>query len=150
MPKVESIGFSSRFPWDFSSNRVDVSQPKVSQLEYVIPLHLWNHSGNENVDGELGAVDTWLRLLVAQLYDIGGVESIHFAKIGTTADVWVLIPKRDLGLVRGIVETAHGVARIFSVGESDQLFISDIHTVYREGRQATDLLPLYAVQLPRP
>ena len=99
--------------------------------------------------GEPQSSDAWICLLRDGLFPIQGVETIHFTRDETTVDVWVIIPKRDIGLVRRIAEAERKIMSMFVSHQRDPLFHFDFHTVYRGSNQVEELLPRSAVSIPR-
>lgn len=97
-----------------------------------------------------GPSDTWVELLRSDLFQIQGVESVHFAKEGSAIDVWAIIPHRDLDKVRKIASVQRDIMRHFVAMEQEPEFFFDFHTMYRESRPTNELVPLRAVQLPPP
>ena len=93
--------------------------------------------------------DAWICLLRDALFSIQGIESMHLARDETTIDVWTVIPKRDIGLVRKIAEIQRDLMSQFINHQREPLFYFDFHTVYRESNALHELIPLRAIRIPR-
>ena len=92
--------------------------------------------------------DAWISLLRQALFSLQGIESMHLARDDNTIDVWVVIPKRDIGLVRKIAETEREFMAQFVNPRCDPLFYFDFHTVYRESHDVSELVPRRAIEIP--
>lgn len=93
--------------------------------------------------------DSWISLLRDELFAVHGIESIHIARDDTTLDVWVIIPERDIKVVRSIAETERAIMARFINHQRDPIFFFDFHTMYRESNQTNELVPLRAIEIPR-
>ena len=93
--------------------------------------------------------DAWIRLLRDDLFSIQGIESMYLARDETNVDVWVVIPKRDIDLVRKIAETEREIMSQFFNHQRDPIFYFDFHTVYMESSRVEELVPRSAIEIPR-
>lgn len=94
------------------------------------------------------SVNGWISQIRDALYSIPSVESIYVSIQGEEVDIWVVIPKRDIGIVRQIAECQGRFLKMLALDEHSP-FVVDFHVVYREGRSEEDLLPTRAFCVPR-
>ena len=113
------------------------------------PSEINQSTGNRIPMGDRFYSDSWIRLLRDDLFAVQGIESIHVARDDTTLDVWVIIPRRDINVVRSIAETERAIMARFINHQRDPIFFFDFHTMYRESNQPSELVPLRAIEIPR-
>lgn len=92
--------------------------------------------------------DGWISYIQEVIYSISDVENIYVEIAGNEVDVWVIIPKRDIAVVRQIVESEGEIVRTFASVE-DPAFLLDFHVVYRNGRDESLFVPELAIRLPK-
>ena len=138
---------------DTGNLAITVSSDALSYDQDIRPNIQWqNRSEVNHVElpmKESQYSDAWIRLLRGNLFSIQGIESMHLARDETTIDVWVVIPKRDIGLVRKIAETEREIMSQFINHQRDPLFYFDFHTVYMESSRVEELVPRSAIEIPR-
>ena len=93
-------------------------------------------------------VNGWLSLIKEGLYANPSVEDIFVSIAGSEVDVWVVIPERDLAILRQITEKEIELYKTLVSGESPP-FLIDFHIIYRCGRNVEELAPTRAIRLPR-
>jgi len=94
-------------------------------------------------------VNGWITYIKEQLYSIEGVESIYVTIDEKQVDMWILIPNRNIGLMRQIVEKEMLIVDILDT-DLEPKFEVDFHIVYRFGGiDENKLLPREAVKIPR-
>ena len=93
--------------------------------------------------------DGWLATIRRELHEHGRFEHLYVS-IGDEGmvDYWVVIPDRDLDLVRRLVEEQHKIVRLFGSGQQRPPFNLDFHIVYGKGRDAKTLVPSDAFRVP--
>ena len=132
---------------------ITVSHDALSYGQDIRPNIQWqNRSEVNHVElpmKESQDSDAWIRLLRDNLFSIQGIESMHLARDETTIDIWVVIPKRDIVLVRKIAESEREIMSQFINHQRDSLFFFDFHTVYMESSRVEELVPRSAIEIPR-
>lgn len=98
---------------------------------------------------EIGSSDALIHRLREDLLQIGGVEHLYIARDRDTIDVWTIIPRRDLNLVRRIAEAERTITRDYVSRVGSPAFFFDFHTLYRGHHNPTDLIPMKAIELTR-
>ncbi len=93
-------------------------------------------------------VDGWIALIRDELYTNPSVEDIFVSIEDNNVDVWVVIPKRDITILRQLVEIEGRILEILVSGERSP-FLMDFHIIYRCGRNLKELTPTRAIRLPR-
>lgn len=94
-------------------------------------------------------VNGWITYIKEQLYSIAGVESIYVTINEKQVDIWILIPNRDIGLMRQIVEKEMLIVDSLDT-DLELKFEVDFHIVYRYGAMNdSQLIPRQAIQIPR-
>ena len=94
--------------------------------------------------------NSWLSRIRKTVYANPAVEALFVSK-GEEAvrDYWVVIPKRDIALVRKLIsDQQEKVLSLFA--QTDAPFQLDFHIVYRNGRDVKELIPSEAISLPKP
>ena len=94
--------------------------------------------------------DGWLTRIRTHVYNHPEVEEL-FVSIDAepVVDYWIVIPRRDIGLVERLVEDQQKkILRLFA-GTANPPFQLDFHIYYREGRVAKDLIPSNGIRIPR-
>lgn len=122
------------------------SESSASELSTPSPL-AENHS--TALVAESGSSDAWIHRLREELLQIGGVEHLYIARDRDTIDVWTIVPRRDLNLVRRIAEAERTIMRDYVSRVGSPAFFFDFHTLYRGHHNPTDLVPMRAIELPR-
>lgn len=103
---------------------------------------------------EMGISDSqtssWLNRISQIVYANSSVEALFVSK-GEEAvrDYWIIIPERDIALVRELVRDQEKVLSLFAQAENAP-FQLDFHIVYRNGRELKELLPSKAISVPKP
>lgn len=93
----------------------------------------------------------WLRLVRDAVYEHGEVQFLYIS-LGDdmVVDYWILIPSRDITLVRAIVEQQQErIIKLFAMTQ-DPPFQLDYHIVYLNGREPAELVPSDAIPIPKP
>lgn len=92
--------------------------------------------------------DGWIAYIRTELYSISEVEAIYVTIEESNIDVWVLIPERDIRLVRQIADKETKILERFAGLEQQPKFLLDFHVVYRCGADELLLVPRRAIRLP--
>ena len=144
------------------ANTVDIEAEIVNSGEQAVARH-WSRTvlmGYEeplpvdSADNEVGFdsstqnVNGWLLLVKEELYSNPSVEDIFVSIEGNDVDVWVVIPKHDMAVLRRVVEEEGELLKILVSGENPA-FLFDFHIIYRCGRNVGELAPTRAIRLPR-
>jgi len=93
------------------------------------------------------SADGLIRYVRDELYSVQSIESIYVDIKEDNIDIWVVIPKRDIAVVRQIAESKGRILRLFASAEHPP-FTLDFYVVYRDGRNEEDLLPKQAIRVP--
>lgn len=91
----------------------------------------------------------WLAKIRQETYKNPKVESFYIT-IDDEAlfDYWIVIPHRDIELVRELIKDQQKHVIDLFAGTDHPPFQLDFHIVYREGRDARDLVPDKAIEIP--
>jgi len=120
-----------------------VEMPSVSVEESVVV-----RNENRSMDASDQQVDGWLSQIREVFYSEPMVESVFVGIQESEVDVWIVIPNRDINVVRHIAERQNLIMTAFSHVEHPVFFI-DFHVVYRAGRNEEQLIPQRTIRLPR-
>lgn len=94
-------------------------------------------------------VNGWIAYIRELLYSITGVESLYVTIDDKQVDIWILIPNRDIDLMRQIVEKEMLIVDSLNT-DLELRFEVDFHIVYRYGSiDDRQLIPRLAIQIPR-
>lgn len=93
-------------------------------------------------------VDEWISRIREELYLEPSVESVYMSIEEGNVDFWVVIPKRDIEVVRHIAESQARIMDIFGRTEKP-IFFMDFHVIYRNGHGEEELVPKRAIRLPK-
>ena len=128
-------------------NAITVSSEE--KIQEKIPWQCRPEMNDRQIDVDVSLHSDYLTSLLRDaLFSINGIESIHLARDETTIDVWIVIPERDIGLVRKIAETERSLMSHFVNHRRDPLFYFDFHTVYRGTNDLQDLIPRKTIEIP--
>ena len=122
---------------------VDALSPVSSEVESDVTV--FDTEGTVHSDQ---SANGWISRIRDDLYSISSMESIYISIEGEEVDIWVIIPKRDIGIVRQIAECQGRFLKMLTL-DAHSPFSLDFHVVYREGRSEGDLLPTRAFCIPR-
>ena len=91
----------------------------------------------------------WLSKIRTEVYKHKEVEALYVS-IGEEGlvDYWIVIPQRDITLVRTLVECQQKDIVALFVREHGAPFQLDFHIIYREGREVENLVPSDAIEIP--
>jgi hypothetical protein len=98
-------------------------------------------SSNQKVDG-------WISYVQKELYLEPTVESVHVGIDEGTVDFWIVIPKRDIEVVKRIADTQSRIMDVFGRTEKPSFFM-DFHIIYRNGHDEGEWIPKRTIRLPR-
>ena len=115
---------------------------------YEEPLPVISADNRMGLDSSNQCVDGWLSLIREELYSNPKVEHIFVSIEDSDVDVWVVIPKRDISVLRQLVEIEGRILELLVSGEHPP-FLIDFHIIYRCGRNIEDLAPTRAIRLPK-
>ena len=93
-------------------------------------------------------VDGWISRIREQLYLEPSVESVYMSIEEGNVDLWVVVPERDIQVVRRIAESQARIMDLFGQTEKPLFFI-DFHVVYRNGHSEEEVIPKRAIRLPK-
>jgi len=114
--------------------------------EEILPvISVVNKRGFDSSDQR---VDGWIALIREELYANPSVEDIFVSIEDNNVDVWVVIPKRDISVLRQLVEDEGRIVEMLVSGEHPP-FLIDFHIIYRSGRNLEELAPTRAIRLPK-
>lgn len=160
---------SEQTKWDVAISPLDIANTlPVRQLDILYPdmrdprTQAWRPvvfsecrselaiigDSKSDIDSSDQHVDGWIARIREEFYSNPSVESIFVTIEDGNVDVWVVIPKRDIHVVRRISEGEGRILRMFAAAEHPVFFL-DFHVVYRADRSEKDLIPTGAIQLPR-
>jgi hypothetical protein len=105
-------------------------------------------TNKRDFDSSDQCVDGWIALIREGLYANPSVENIFVSIEDNNVDVWVVIPKRDIAILRQLVEIEGRILEILVSGERSP-FLMDFHIIYRSGRNLEELAPTRTIRLPR-
>ena len=120
--------------------------PIFMAYEELLPvISVANKRGFDSSDQ---CVDGWIALIREELYANPSVEDIFVSIEDNNIDVWVVIPKRDISVLRQLVQGEGRIVEMLVSGEHPA-FLIDFHIIYRSGRNLEELAPTRAIRLPR-
>lgn len=93
----------------------------------------------------------WLRLVRDAVYVHDEVQALYIS-LGDemVIDYWILIPSRDISLVRAIIkQQQEKIVKLFAM-TPDPPFQLDYHIIYLNGRDAAELVPSDAIPISKP
>ena len=93
-------------------------------------------------------VNGWIAYVREEFYSVPEVEAIYVTIEENDVDIWLLIPNRDIGLVRRLAEREMELLNRFATLERP-LFLFEFHIVYRCGALESQFVPQRAIRLPR-
>jgi len=93
-------------------------------------------------------INGWMSRIRDELYSISMVENIFVTIEDNDINVWVVIPRRDITVLRQIVEKEDELLKVLVSGDNPALFI-DFHVIYRCDRDMEKLAPTRAISLPK-
>ena len=99
-------------------------------------------------DSSNQCVDGWLAHIREELYSNSSVEDIFYSIKDSNVDVWVVIPKRDITILRQLVEIEGRILGMLVSGKHPAVLI-DFHVIYRCDRNVEELVSNRAIILPR-
>ena len=113
--------------------------------ESLPPISVTNKGGFDSSDQ---CVNGWIALIRKELYANPSVEDIFVSIEDDNVDVWVVIPKRDISVLRQLVQGEGRIVEMLVSGEHPA-FLIDFHIIYRCGRSIDEVAPSKAIRLPR-
>jgi len=91
----------------------------------------------------------WMAKIRQETYKNPKVESLYTTLDDEArVDYWIVIPHRDIELVRELIKDQQKHVIDLFAGTDHPPFQLDFHIVYREGRDARDLVPDKAIEIP--
>ena len=92
--------------------------------------------------------NSWLHRISETVYANPAVEALFVSK-GEEAvrDYWVVIPERDIALVRQLISDQQEKVLCLFVQTANAPFQLDFHIVYRNGRDIKELIPSTAISV---
>ncbi len=121
-------------------------QLQMSSVTVEGSVVVWNE--NRGTDASDQQVDGWLSKIREAFYSEPMVESVFVGIQENEVDIWIVIPNRDINVVRHIAERQNLIMTAFSHVEHPVFFI-DFHVVYRAGRSEEQLIPQRTIRLLR-
>ncbi len=122
--------------------------PQTIVMGYEEPLSGKSVDSKRGFDSSDQCVDGWLSRIREELYSNPSVEDIFVSIEDNNVDVWVVIPKRDISVLRQLVEGEGRILEMLVSGEHPA-FLIDFHIIYRSGRNVEQLAPTRAIRLPK-
>ena len=92
--------------------------------------------------------DGWVAHIREEFYSVPEVEAIYVAIDENNIDIWLLIPNRDICVVRQLAEIEMKILERF-ISLEQPLFLLDFHVVYRCGADESQFVPQRAIRLRR-
>lgn len=120
-------------PFIHETHIEDISRETVSQKSVDTAL------SDQSKDG-------WIAYIGEEFYSVPEVESIYVTIEESYIDIWLVIPDRDIKLLRRIAEREIGVMERLAAIELP-LFFLEFHVVYRHGADETQFVPDRAIRL---
>lgn len=120
----------------------------TTSVVYEEPLPIISVDNKRSFDSSDQCADGWIALIREELYANPSVEDIFVSIEDNNVDVWVVIPKRDISVLRQLVEGEGRIVEMLVSGKHPA-FLIDFHIVYRSGRNLEELAPTRAIRLPR-
>ncbi len=112
------------------------------------PLPIMSVDNEKSFDLSNQCVNGWISLVRDALYSNSSVEDIFVSIEDNNVDVWVAIPKRDISVLRQLVEIEGRILEMLVSGEHPA-FLIDFHVIYRCGRNIKEMVSNRAIKLPR-
>jgi len=93
--------------------------------------------------------ESWLSRIRKEVYKHSEVEDLYISIGEVLVDYWIIIPRRDIILVRSLIEDQHQkIINLFAKTDHPP-FQLDFHICYRQGRNARELVPTDSIQVPK-
>jgi hypothetical protein len=92
--------------------------------------------------------DGWITHIREHFYSTSQVEAIYMTINENDIDIWLLIPNRDIAIVRQLAEKETEILARFAALERPP-FLVEFHVVYRCGADESQFVPQQAIRLPR-
>lgn len=132
---------------------VDIESETVNSGEQAVARHwpptiLMGYEESLPEDSVDSDVNSWISLIREELYSLSSVDDIFISIEDNNVDVWVAIPKRDISVLRQLVEIEGRILETLVSGEHPA-FLIDFHVIYRCGRKIEELVSNRAIRLPR-
>lgn len=148
---VSSVGKYDQYTILYSTNIVETTERVID----IFPLDTsedWSikrisedtHLENQVISDQ--EINGWIEYIRGSFYGIEQVESIYYKADKEKVDVWIMIPDRNLPLLRKLIDVEMDVLDKFEA-ESDSLYIFEFHIIYRCGAKETSLTPSGAVPI---
>ncbi len=128
---------------DISDSSVKESIPKDWPLVPTVSVE-----NSRRYDSSDQSVNGWITRVREKLYSNTAVEDIFVKIEDNDIDVWVVTSKREIGVLRQIVEKEDELLKTLVSGDNPALFI-DFHVIYRCGRNIEELVPTRAIRIQR-
>ena len=92
----------------------------------------------------------WLAVIGAVAYRHADVQDVFVSVDESGVDYWIVIPRRDINLVRALVRSQQkDVIELFAKTKNPPFQI-DFHISYAEGRKSSEVVPSEVIRIPRP
>lgn len=115
---------------------------------YEEPLPVESVDNKRGFDSSNQGANGWISYIRQELYSDPSVEDIFVSIEDNSVDVWVVIPERDISVLRQLVEIEGQILEMLVSGEHPA-FLFDFHIIYRCGRNIDELAPTKSIRLPR-
>lgn len=103
---------------------------------------------NSDIVSSDQSINGWIAYVREEFYSVPEVEAIYVTIDENDVDIWLLIPNRDIGVVRQLAEREMNMLDRFATLERPQ-FLIEFHVVYRCDADESQYVPLRAIRLPR-
>lgn len=90
----------------------------------------------------------WISYIREEFYSFPQVDAIYVTIDDRDVDIWLLIPHRDINLVRQLIEKEMKIFERFSDAE-EPIFLIEFHVVYGNNSDENQLVPQKAIKLPK-
>ena len=135
---------------------IDFNRGKKRMIEQFIAsgMHIYSYDSNEvllqekPIDSDIFSqtLNGWISYIKDQFYKISEIQSIYYSINDKDVDIWILIPKRDIVLLRRLVDLEIKVLETFTYG-GESLFRLEFHIVYCNHTDEKMLVPSKALYL---
>lgn len=120
--------------------------PSVEMYEESLPT-ISAHNPRSYDSSDQG-INGCLSHIAEGLYLLPSVEAIYVTIEESEIDIWVVLPERDITILKEIVEKELELSRPLIAGGT-QVFLIDFHVIYRCGRGIKDIAPTRAIRIPK-
>ncbi len=147
LTSVESrIGFYDQYANYFTT---DISETDAKEIE-IYPLdtrEYWSiklisdDTAIEDVVDNNQVIDGWIGYIKEKFTVVSEIESINYIVDKKKIDIWIILPDRNLQIIRQIIDIEMEVLDIFD-DDANTVFDFGFHIIYRCGFSEQNVLPV--------